>query len=61
METAAGLGGDALVVRYPGGQAEHLARSPVCAECGAWFGELRPVHFHTPCPHCDGAGCRAMP
>ncbi|MCB0113367.1 MAG: ATP-binding cassette domain-containing protein, partial [Caldilineaceae bacterium] len=34
-----------------------LARTPVCAECGAWFGELTPVHFHTACPRCNGDGC----
>jgi hypothetical protein len=25
--------------------------------CGAWFGDLEPAHFHTACPHCEGAGC----
>ena len=34
-----------------------LSHAPVCATCGAWFGELSPTYFHTPCPHCDGRGC----
>ncbi len=57
LETAAALGAMAVVVRQPKGQALRLARAPVCAGCGAWFGELRPVHFHTPCPECGGSGC----
>jgi excinuclease ABC subunit A len=56
VATAAGLGAAALTLSGAAGVVE-LARSPVCAACGAWFGELQPVHFHTPCPHCDGKGC----
>ena len=29
----------------------------VCSACGAWSVDLEPLHFHTPCPHCDGKGC----
>jgi excinuclease ABC subunit A len=31
--------------------------APLCVRCGAPFGALRPLHLHTPCPHCQGAGC----
>ncbi len=56
IRQAAGLGSQAVVLRHAGG-TQTLARAPVCAACGTWFGELRPVDFHRPCPHCDGAGC----
>lgn len=58
LETSAGLGASTLQVSTPAGPL-HLARSPVCVTCGAWFGDLEPVHFHTPCPHCAGKGCDA--
>jgi len=67
LETVSALSGDALIVRrWPGfvvsaqpngGESWALARAPVCAACGAWFGDLRPLHFHQACPHCRGAGC----
>lgn len=57
VERAANLGGDTLVIYGQDGSRQALARSPVCAGCGAWFGELRPLHFHAPCPHCAGRGC----
>lgn len=34
-----------------------LALAPVCPTCGAWFGDLEPLHFHKACPHCQGEGC----
>jgi len=55
-ETAAMLGVNALVVRSDGREAV-LSRAAVCAVCGAWFGDLAPVHFRMPCPICAGAGC----
>ena len=57
LETAAALGAMSVAVRQLQGQTLRLARAPVCSRCGAWFGELRPVHFHTPCPECRGSGC----
>jgi excinuclease ABC subunit A len=39
------------------GHVETLSRAPVCVACGAWFGDLDPVHFHSPCPSCKGEGC----
>jgi excinuclease ABC subunit A len=36
---------------------ETLSRAPVCVGCGVWFGDLEPVHFHSPCPGCKGSGC----
>ncbi|MBN2005888.1 MAG: ATP-binding cassette domain-containing protein, partial [Anaerolineae bacterium] len=37
--------------------SQTLSRAPVCAACGAWFGELLPTHFNRACPACDGVGC----
>jgi excinuclease ABC subunit A len=56
VQTAGALGAQAVVVRSEG-HTLTLARAPVCTTCGTWFRELEPVHFHTPCPHCEGAGC----
>ncbi|OGO04340.1 MAG: hypothetical protein A2Y73_03865, partial [Chloroflexi bacterium RBG_13_56_8] len=50
------LGTYGLIVRQSGREST-LSRAPVCIACGTWFGDLRPVHFHTPCPHCAGDGC----
>jgi excinuclease ABC subunit A len=62
IEVAAALGATALVARGPSisemageASAEVLSRAPACTACGAWLGDLEPVHFHTPCPHCSGA------
>ena len=52
------LGAQAVTVRH-GGKTLQLARAPVCLHCGAWFDELRPVHFNQTCPNCNGAGCTA--
>jgi excinuclease ABC subunit A len=61
---AAALGATALVVRaLPLGEAgegtgeEILSHAPACIDCGTWFGDLEPVHFHTACSHCEGRGC----
>ena len=60
LEQVAALSGDALIVRrWPSGETWIFARAPVCAACGAWIGELRPLHFHQGCPHCRGKGCAA--
>ncbi|MGE5222971.1 MAG: hypothetical protein ACM3PY_11055, partial [Omnitrophica WOR_2 bacterium] len=56
IQTAAALGSMAITVQCQKGE-QTLARAPVCAACGTWFGDLEPVHFHTPCPHCNGNGC----
>jgi excinuclease ABC subunit A len=50
------LGAPAIVARWAGG-ARTISSAPVCASCGAWFGDLRPADFHSACPHCRGAGC----
>ncbi|MBN1810470.1 MAG: ATP-binding cassette domain-containing protein [Anaerolineae bacterium] len=56
-QIAAALGATALVVRgFPAGD-EIFSRAPTCVACGAWFGDLEPMHFHTACPHCEGVGC----
>lgn len=61
IETSAALGVHAIAVRSdtPGtGRELTFSRAPVCVTCGTWFGDLEPLHFHTPCPHCEGEGCR---
>jgi excinuclease ABC subunit A len=50
------LGAQALTVRAKDGELT-MSRAPACAQCGTWFGDLRPLHFHLPCPHCSGEGC----
>jgi excinuclease ABC subunit A len=45
------------IMAESGGITTVFSRAPVCVECGAWFDELKPVHFHTPCPNCGGSGC----
>jgi excinuclease ABC subunit A len=47
------------IVAESRGSAVVFSRAPVCSECGAWFDELKPVHFHTPCPDCGGGGCES--
>ena len=38
---------------------EHIfGLEPRCVNCGTWFGDLEPVHFHSPCPLCGGQGCQ---
>jgi excinuclease ABC subunit A len=56
VQQAGALGVPSIVARWTGG-ARTLSRVPVCASCGAWFSDLRPVDFHSACPHCRGAGC----
>jgi excinuclease ABC subunit A len=56
VQQAGALGVPSIVARWAGG-ARTLSRVPVCASCGTWFGDLRPVDFHSACPHCRGAGC----
>jgi excinuclease ABC subunit A len=58
IQEAAALGGTAVKV-YEGEAGHVLAMAHVCVGCGGWFGELRPVHFNLPCPHCAGEGCPA--
>ena len=58
--SAAALGAPAVTARWESqsGSVEiTLSRASSCVRCGAWFGDLEPVHFHTPCPHCAGEGC----
>jgi excinuclease ABC subunit A len=59
-QTATALGAQALAIRgHNRGEGTRLtlARVPACTGCGTWFGDLTPIHFHTPCPHCKGEGC----
>ncbi|MCP4536188.1 MAG: ATP-binding cassette domain-containing protein [Chloroflexi bacterium] len=56
VQMAAALGAHAVTVRSDN-QELTFSRAPVCVTCGIWFGDLEPVHFHTPCPHCKAEGC----
>ena len=56
VQLGASLGANALTVRSNGRELT-LSRAAACAACGTWFGDLEPVHFHTPCPYCRGNGC----
>jgi len=56
LEQANALGAQAVMATWSGGSAM-FSFTPVCVTCGAWFEDLRPVHFHQPCPHCSGQGC----
>ena len=56
IQIAASIGATAITLRGEGLE-QTFARTSTCVSCGTWFGNLEPVHFHTPCPHCDGSGC----
>ncbi len=56
VTTVAALGAQAVLVESAG-TSQLFSRAPVCVECGTWFDDLKPTHFHTPCPHCQGDGC----
>jgi excinuclease ABC subunit A len=58
VRQAADLGTQAIVAHQGNGNAQTLSRAPVCVVCGTWFGDLSPVQFNQPCPHCEGRGCR---
>jgi len=47
IQAAGRLGSLALVVDTDDKRI-NFSRATVCAECGSWFSELRPTHFHTP-------------
>jgi excinuclease ABC subunit A len=57
IQIAASIGATAITLRGEGLE-QTFARTSTCVSCGTWFGNLEPVHFHTPCPHCDGSGCK---
>ncbi|HUS79168.1 MAG TPA: hypothetical protein VM050_10990, partial [Patescibacteria group bacterium] len=56
VRLSSSLGTSHVILRHRDG-ADPYSMSPTCSRCGAWFGELDPVRFHTRCPHCDGEGC----
>ena len=55
VRSALSLGANHLTVRQE--EAVSYSVTTTCAQCGAWLGELEPVHFNRSCPHCDGRGC----
>jgi len=57
LDMAVALGCPALAVHDARGGGVVLSAAAVCAACGEWFSDLQPLHFHTRCPRCDGAGC----
>ncbi|MBZ0295190.1 MAG: ATP-binding cassette domain-containing protein [Anaerolineae bacterium] len=56
VKTVFSIGAQAVMAES-GSASVMLSNVPVCVECGTWFGDLKPVHFHTPCPTCNGNGC----
>lgn len=52
----AALGASAIKVHCGEKQAT-LSCASVCPECGTWFEDIEPVHFHRSCPFCQGKGC----
>ncbi|MCK4434261.1 hypothetical protein KAU92_02130, partial [Candidatus Bathyarchaeota archaeon] len=56
VQVATALGVNAITVRSMNNEVT-LSRVAACVECGTWFGDLEPVHFHTSCPYCQGNGC----
>jgi len=58
VQSAAALGANAVTARSTDNEVT-LSRVAACVECGTWFGDLEPVHFHTSCPNCQGNGCKS--
>jgi excinuclease ABC subunit A len=58
VRQAAALGVPAVSVQA-GQDVLTFSGAPICIHCGAWFSDLRPVHFNSSCPHCNGKGCAA--
>jgi excinuclease ABC subunit A len=56
VQTAAWLGAGGLTAVTPTGE-QAFSWTASCIACGAWLGQIEPVHFHTACPYCQGAGC----
>jgi excinuclease ABC subunit A len=56
LEEVQALGALSLIAKTPDTEYS-LSFAPVCAQCGTWFSNLIPTHFHTVCPHCGGKGC----
>lgn len=56
VRAVAALGANGIKVHY---DEEHatLSHASVCSECGTWFEDVEPVHFHMSCPFCNGKGC----
>lgn len=57
VQAAAALGANAVKACMTQNEVT-LSRVKACVECGTWFGDVEPVHFHTSCPHCKGSGCK---
>ena len=56
VELTAALGCGSVSVLSDNKEA-YYSLEPRCWNCGRWFGDLDPVHFHSPCPICSGMGC----
>jgi excinuclease ABC subunit A len=59
VQSVKSLGANAVTLRGKGGKELKLILStaPVCVQCGTWFEDLEPKHFHQTCPFCSGKGC----
>ncbi|MBU7037855.1 MAG: ATP-binding cassette domain-containing protein [Theionarchaea archaeon] len=56
VKKAFALGSTAVIIRSLE-KEEILSRASVCVKCGYWFHSVKPKHFHTVCPYCQGEGC----
>ena len=59
VQSVRSLGANAVTLRGKGGKELKLILSTaaVCIQCGTWFEDLEPKHFHHTCPLCSGRGC----
>ncbi|MBN1217566.1 MAG: ATP-binding cassette domain-containing protein [Anaerolineae bacterium] len=56
IQMVAALGVHAVILKRDD-RTWTFSKAPACVSCGAWFGDLEPVHFNSPCPDCQGQGC----
>ncbi len=50
------LGTPAIILRATNFEVI-FSKDYICANCNTWLGEVKPQHFHTRCPFCEGKGC----
>jgi excinuclease ABC subunit A len=56
VENCLDLGVHSVIIQ-DGHKIVHWSMATVCLECGKWYSQLEPSHFHITCPYCQGQGC----
>ncbi len=56
MQRVLALGANTVFART-GERQIALSRTRECSQCGTWYEELEPKHFHMKCELCEGQGC----